>query len=309
MPVQYKRLDPKSDVKTQIAPSVNSLLSVTSQALATSYNVSAYTIGPISGSYVYTPDIFGSSTAGISPSGAINTLSFVYFNRWSSQYFNAASGIYTLPASHTANTNVLYGRMIEVLQPTRSHGIWPDTCTAVFTYNSTSFTAVDSARDSFGTNKESLIFGKLTDINDPTHVLGSIFYDDGVILMHGGTGAASSFTQASVTGIAWRGSITGALTSSVSATHIIIESLKFKTYDMLVRNIYFCHLKADEFNFTSNPSAQGNEFLQDSRNSTVYISKVGLVDERKRTVAIAAVTPPFKKNQYTVHTFRVVVSV
>lgn len=310
MPIQTKKLDQKSDVKTQLFPSLNSLITATGQSQATTNNIILYTMGPFSGTYVNKPDSLGSSTAGISPSGAINSATKKFFNRWDPNlYYNSASGVYTLPAAHSGNINVVAAKVIEVTQPTRSHGIWPDSFTGVFTYNSVSITAVDSSRDSFGTNKESLVFGKLTDINNPSHVVGSIFYDDGTILLHGGTGAASAFYQASVTGFAFRGSITGALTASTSASHVICETMSLKTYQVLARNIYVCHLKCDEFNYTSNPSAQNVDFLQREENATTYITSIGLMDARGNLLAVGKCSPPQRKNAFIPLTFKVVISI
>lgn len=298
--IQYKQFNQQTDIKQQTFASVNSLISCSSQSQATTNNVRIYSIGPFAGPSINTPDSLGTTTAGISPSGAINSFTKQFFDRWDPNqgFFNSGLGIFTLPASHTANTNVTTGRLIEVSQPTRDAGIWPDSFTGVFTYNSTTLTAVDSSADSFGINQESLTWGKLTDITNPAHVVGSIFYDDGMVLLHGGTGSASAYTSSSVTGFAFRASITGALSASTSASTIIVENLSFNPYSMLARNIYFCHLEADEFNYTSNPSAQGVSFLQNANQSTVYISTVGLFDSKQNLVAVGKVTPVIRKNPY-----------
>jgi hypothetical protein len=294
----YKLLDSNRDIVTQQFPSLNSLLSITGQSVATTNDVSIFAIGALPGSFINKPDCFGSTTAGISPSGTINSIAKFFFNRYSSQFFNSASGVYTLPASHTANVNVSFAKVIQVGRPTLSHGIWPDSLTCVYTYNGNSITAIDSSLDSFGPNKESLSFGKLTDKTNNDHVLGSIFYDSGIVILHGGTGSVASATvSASVTGLAFRGSITGGLNSSVSASHIIVENLSFRTYNMLARNIYFCQIDNDEFNFTSNPSAQGVDFLQNENNATAYISGVGLYSSSNQLLAVAKISPPLKKTK------------
>ncbi len=309
MPDQFKLLDPVRDVVSDTSPSLNSLISITSATQATTYDTTIYTIGPFSGSTVNKPDSLGTSTAGISASGAINTTAMLFFGRHSSAYYNSASGVYTLPASHTANVNVSVARVIQVARPNLDHGIWPDSLTCVFTYNSTSITAVDSSRDSFGPNKQDLSYGKLTDITNFDHVLGSIFYDSGIVLLHGGTGSvASSTVSASVTGFAFRGSITGALSASTSASHIIVESLSYRTYKMKTTNTYFCRVQNDEFNFTSNPSAQYVDFLQNELNATTYITTIGLYDDRDNLCAVAKVSPPMRKNRLKEHLFQITLS-
>lgn len=305
----FKLLDPEKDIKTQNFASQNSLLSMTGQAQATSNDVNIYTVGPFSGNFINIPDSLGSSTAGISPSGAINSIAKVFFNRYSSQYFNSTSGVYTLPAAHVVNTNVVAAKVIQVADPTRDHGIYPDSLTCVLTYNGSSLTAIDSVRDSFGPNKENLSFGKLTDINNADHVIGSIYYDAGLVVLHGGTGSASALYQSSVSGFAFRGSITGALTASTSASHVIVESLSFRTYKMLTRNIYFVRALANEFNYTSNPSAQYVEFLQDPNNALTYITTIGLYDDRDNLLAVAKVSPPVKKTQWNEHLFAITLSI
>lgn len=310
MPDQFKLLDPTKDIVTQTIPVESSLYTLTGSTDATAYNTRIYTIGPSALSYVPTPDSLGSTTVGISPSGAINSITKRDFDRYGSQYLNPGLNIYTLPASHTANVNVSTARVIEVLQPTEQSGIWPDTVTAQLTYNGTTITVVDVSALSFGPNKESLTYGKLTDITNPQHVLGSIFYDDAMILLHGGTGnVGNAITSSSVTGFAFVGSLTGGLSASTSASHIIINSISFRTYAYQTQNIYSCVAEMSEFNYTSNPSAQFSDFLQNPQNATVYITTIGLYNDKDELLAVAKVSPPVRKNQYLPRVFLVTLAV
>lgn len=312
MPDFFKMLD-ASSIVTDTYASVNSLISVTGQSGATSNGVSIFTAIPTSASFIYNPDVFGSTTSGISPSGAFNSIAKTFFNRWSETFYNSASGVYTIPVSHTANVNASLCRVIQISRASLSHGIYPDSLTCVYTFGLSSITAVDNSTDSFGIDKESLSFGVLTDKTNSAHVLGSIFYDYGMIILHGGTGTPASATiSASVTGFAFRGSLTGtmsALTSSLTATHIIIENLSYKTYNINARNIYFCRALNSEFNYTSNPSAQNNAFLNASpNNASTWITTIGLYDSRDNLLAVAKVSPPVKKNRSCERVFAVQIS-
>lgn len=313
MPDFFKLLDPNKDVVTDLFPSINSLISVTGQSGATSNGVSIFTAIPTSASFIYNPDVFGSTTSGISPSGAFNSIAKTFFNRWSEAFYNSASGVYTIPVSHTANVNASLCRVIQISRASLGHGLYPDTITACYTFGTSSITAVDSSADSFGSDKENLSYGILTDKTNSAHVLGSIFYDYGMIILHGGTGTPASATiSSSVTGFSFRGSLTGtmsALTSSLTATHIILESLSYKTYNINARNIYFCRALNNEFNYTSNPSAQNNAFLNASpNNSTTFITTCGLFDSRDNLLAVAKISPPVKKNRSCERVFAVVIS-
>ena len=135
----------------------------------------------------------------------MNSIAKFFFNRYGAQYFSNSANLYTIPRADTINVNVDTARVISISDPSRNNGIWPDSFSAVFTYSYSSFTAVDSSVDSFGPNKESLSFGKLTDINNNALVYGTIFYDAGIVLLHGGTGSSSALTLSAVPNFAFRG--------------------------------------------------------------------------------------------------------
>ena len=306
----YKSLSPSSDIVTQNFASANALITITSSSQAVLNNTTLFKAAPYTASYINIPDSFGSTTAGLTPSGAVNSVAKFFFNRYSDPYYNSASGVYTIPNASTVGANVSSFIVIEISDPTRSHGLWADSITCCLSYNGTTLTASDDSSQSFGPNPESLSYSPLCDVTNQSNVVGTVFYDYGLILLHGGTGAASASYNANVPNVGWASSITGALTASTSASTVVIESLNYQTYTMLARNLYFCRALNGEFNYTSNPSAAFVPFLQaDSQNATVFITTVGLYDSLNRLLAVGKVSPPIKKNQFTEVTLVVSLSV
>ena len=65
--------------------------------------------------------------------------------------------------------------------------------------------------------------------------------------------------------------------------------------------MYFCRARADEFNYTNNPtftSGSNNVFTNPSyvTNPTTFITEVGLYDNSQDLIAVAKLSSPVEKN-------------
>ena len=76
---------------------------------------------------------------------------------------------------------------------------------------------------------------------------------------------------------------------------------QFRSEEELTTNSYFCRAKADEFNYSNNPtfaSGSDNTFTNPGfiGNPTTYISEVGLYDSQRNLIAVAKLSAPVEKN-------------
>jgi hypothetical protein len=283
----------------------NPTITINSTSDASTYNVSTFSIGSLSGT-IMVPDYYGTTATNISRSGAMNHFASFFYGRWPSTYRDPISGIYTIPRVDNDSQSLTLARVIMVNNPTKDQGIYPDTVRFKLTYNGASVTAIDTTLDSLGAHKENINYGYLVDESNTGMKVGTIFYDYGMILLHGGTGTWEYVYTPQTGASADRNYKTSFNQAKLADPELVISDFTFNTTKIITRNIYYCTANHDEFNYTSNPSAQGVEFLQRDDQATTYITTIGLYSPSKELLAVAKVSPPQKKNKYTQLAFQVV---
>ena len=283
----------------------NPTITVNSATDATNNNVTAFSIGSLTGT-INTPDFYGVTQTNISRSGSMNHISSFFYGRWPSTYKDPITGIYTIPRVDNTSQSLTLARMIMVNNPVKDQGIYPDTVRFELHYNGSSAVAVDTTLDSLGAYKENINYGYLVDESNTGMKVGTIFYDYGIILLHGGTGVWANVYTPQTGASADRNYKTSFNTAQLGNPEVVIQNLTFNTMKIITRNIYYCTANHDEFNYTSNPSAQGVEFLQRDDQATTYITTIGLYNQSKELLAVAKLSPPQKKNKYTQLAFQVV---
>lgn len=298
---QYKRFT-EDDVQKFVLAQKNSTITISSASDATANNIDTFSIGGLTGT-AKRPDYYGSTTSNITLSGVMNNISKYFYNRYVSTYYDSAKGIYTIPRVDTTASACTLARVIQVTNPTKDQGIYPDTIKFTLWYNGTSGTAIDTTQDSLGPNKETLNYGYLVDQSNTAMKVGTIFYDYGLILLHGGTGSPWSNTWNATGAEQYKISFDASKTASME---LAITDFSFNTMNVIARNIYYCRANHREFNYTSNPSAQGVEFLQRDEQATTYVTSIGLYNDSKELLAIAKVNPAKKKNKYSEVVFQVI---
>jgi hypothetical protein len=298
---QLKRFS-DDDIQKFVLAQKNTTIYITSLATAISNNVDVFSIGGLTGT-AKRGDFYGSATSNITLSGVMNNISKKFYNRYVDTYYDSTKNVYTIPRSDTTASACNLARIIQVSNPTKDQGIYPDTVRFVLWYGGTSVTAVDTTQDSMGPNKETLNYGYLVDESLTGMKVGTILYDYGIILLNGGTGNVWSQVW-SATGhnqyvISFDASKTG-------DNELVVTNMQFNTMRVIARNIYYCRSRHFEHNFTSNPSAQGVEFLQRQENATTYITTIGLYSDSKELLAVAKLSNPLKKNKYSEVVFQVI---
>lgn len=298
---QYKRFS-SEDIQKFVLAQKNTTIYITSQATAITNNVDVFSIGGLTGT-AKRGDFYGSTTSNITLSGVMNNISKKFYNRYVDTYYDSTKNIYTIPRADTTTSACTLARVLQVSNPTKDQGIYPDTVKFVLWFGGTSVTAIDTTQDSMGPNKETLNYGFLVDQSQTAMKVGTIFYDYGLILLHGGTGNVWSQTYGATGNAQYAISFDSSKTGDAE---LVVTNFQFNTMHVIARNIYYCRATHREFNYTSNPSAQGVEFLQRDEQSTTYISTIGLYNDAKELLAVAKISPPQKKNKYSEIVFQVI---
>jgi hypothetical protein len=149
---------------------------------------------------------------------------------------------------------------------------------------------------------------------------GLLFYQAGVavltssLFMATDSAASPGFLSASV---GWE-SDTLVVTSSFTGSSIEVNanSLRRRIYNIAFNNsvelnstIYFCHLGANEFNYSANPTyVSGSKIVvkaQSTDEPVSYLTTVGLYSSDNQLMATAKLSEPIKKTPSTSLTFRV----
>ena len=105
-------------------------------------------------------------------------------------------------------------------------------------------------------------------------------------------------------------SITGSnIETSADALRNRFYNLSFNNSIELNSTIYFCHLGANEFNYSSNPTyLSGSQIVvkaQSTDDPVSYLTTVGLYSSDNQLMATAKLSEPIKKTPATSLTFRV----
>ena len=111
-------------------------------------------------------------------------------------------------------------------------------------------------------------------------------------------------------GISLTASITGSnIETNANSLRNRIFNLSFNNSVELNSTIYFCHLGANEFNYSSNPTyLSGSQIVvkaQSTDDPVSYLTTIGLYSSDNQLMATAKVSEPIKKTPATSLTFRV----
>ena len=141
---------------------------------------------------------------------------------------------------------------------------------------------------------------------------GLIYYQAGVAVL-----TASVFTDYLTTAIDWDDAgqdLPAVFTGSVISSSA--DSLRHRIYNISFNNsielnstIYFCHLGANEFNYSANPTYLSGSQIKVKNQSTddpvSYLTTIGLYSSDNQLMATAKLSEPIKKTPATSLTFRV----
>ena len=219
-----------------------------------------------------------------------------------SNYFFSSSAANRIPVSQNNVATTGISRVITVGRTTVDDAILSGSVTGTF---------------SFGTQANKVIIdqpeqsisgavgrkGDLVEKSDTTNVVGTVFYDSGTMIFHGGDYSRdTNFLIDSASGFVFG--------PGATAGNVAINNLSFISLNMLKRSGFFTRAFNQEFNYSNNPTAIANASLGSissnlTGNPTSFITTIGLYSDDNELLAVAKTAPPVKKDFDTEKVFAV----
>ena len=219
-----------------------------------------------------------------------------------SNYFFSSSAANRIPVSQNNVATTGISRVITVGRTTVDDAILSGSVTGTF---------------SFGTQANKVIIdqpeqsisgavgrkGDLVEKSDTTNVVGTVFYDSGTMIFHGGDYSRdTNFLIDSSSGFVFG--------PGATAGNVAINNLSFISLNMLKRSVFFTRAFNQEFNYSNNPTAIANASLGSissnlTGNPTSFITTIGLYSDDNELLAVAKTAPPVKKDFDTEKVFAV----
>ena len=219
-----------------------------------------------------------------------------------SNYFFSSSAANRIPVAQNNVATTGISRVITIGRTTTDDAILSGSVTGTF---------------SFGTQANKIIIdqpeqsisgavgrkGDLVEKSDTTNVVGTVFYDSGTMVFHGGDYSRDTdFLIDSTSGFVFG--------PGATAGNVAINYLSFISLNMLKRSVFFTRAFNQEFNYSNNPTAIANASLGSissnlTGNPTTFITTVGLYNGDNQLLAIAKTAPPVKKDFDTEKVFAV----
>lgn len=223
------------------------------------------------------------------------------FRAISNYYFSSsAANVVPVAQNNVSTTGIM--RVITVGRTTTDDAILSGSVTAKFSFGTVGDRIIidqpeQSISGSVGRK------GDLVEKDSPTNIVGTVFYDTGTMVFHGGDGTRNTnFLIDSSSGFVYG---TGATAGTVA-----INEVSFVSLNLIKRSLFFTRAFNKEFNYTNNPTAIQNASLGSissnlTGNPSTYITTVGLYNEDNDLMAVAKVSPPVKKDFSTEKTFSI----
>ena len=219
-----------------------------------------------------------------------------------SNYFFSSSAANRIPVAQNNVSTTGISRVITIGRTTVDDSILSGSVTGTF---------------SFGTQANKVIIdqpeqsisgavgrrGDLVEKLDTTNIVGTVFYDTGTMVFHGGVAArGTNFLINSASGFLFG--------PGATAGNIAINKVSFISLNMLKRSVFFTRAFNQEFNYTNNPTAIANASLGSISSNltgtpTTFITTIGLYNSNNDLLAVAKTAPPVKKDFDTEKIFAV----
>ena len=219
-----------------------------------------------------------------------------------SNYFFSSSAANRIPVAQNNIATTGISRVITIGRTTADDAILSGSVTAEF---------------SFGTVADKIIIdqpeqsisgavgrkGDLVEKSDTTNIVGTVFYDTGTMVFHGGLDSSNTnFLINSASGFLFG--------PGATAGNVAINKVSFISLNMLKRSVFFTRAFNQEFNYTNNPTAIANASLGSissnlTGNPTTFITTIGLYNSNNDLLAVAKTAPPVKKDFDTEKIFAV----
>ena len=219
-----------------------------------------------------------------------------------SNYFFSSSAAATIPVAQNNIATTGISRVITVGRTTADDGILSGSVTGTFSFG-TQANKVSIDRPQQSITGAIGRKGDLIEKADTTNIVGTVFYDSGTLIFHGGSDSRSTNFLIN----AGQGFQFG---PGATADQVAINNLSFISLNMLKRTVFFTRAFNQQFNYTNNPTAIANASLGSissnlTGNPTTFITTIGLYDNNNDLLAVAKTAPPVKKDFDTEKVFAV----
>ena len=223
------------------------------------------------------------------------------FRSISNYYFStSAAAVVPVAQNNIATTGI--ARVITLGRTTADDSILSGSVTARFSFGAVSNKVIiDRPESSISGNIGRK--GDLVEKSEPSNIVGTVFYDTGTMVFHGGDFSRdTNFLANSASGFVFG--------PGATAGKIAINELSFISLNMIKRSVFFTRAFNRDFNYTNNPTSIQNTAIGSITSSltgfpTTFITTVGLYNDDNDLLAVAKVSPAVKKDFTTEKTFAV----
>ena len=225
-----------------------------------------------------------------------------------SNYFFSSSAANRIPVAQNIIATTGISRVITIGRTTADDAILSGSVTGTFSFGTQADKViVDQPEQSISgavgrkgdlVDRQTLIDPELT-----TSVVGTVFYDTGTMVFHGGDHSRdTNFLIDSSSGFVFG--------PGATAGNVAINNLSFISLNMLKRSVFFTRAFNQQFNYSNNPTSISNASLGSissnlTGNPTTFITTVGLYNTNNELLAVAKTAPPVKKDFDTEKVFAV----
>ena len=219
-----------------------------------------------------------------------------------SNYFFSSSAANRIPVSQNNVATTGISRVITIGRTTVDDAILSGSVTGTFSFG----TQADKVIIDHPEQSISGAVGRKVDLvekADTTNVVGTVFYDTGTMVFHGGDYSRdTNFLIDSASGFVFG--------PGATAGNVAINNLSFISLNMLKRSVFFTRAFNQEFNYSNNPTAIANASLGSISSNltgspTTFITTVVLYNGDNELLAVAKTAPPVKKDFDTEKIFAV----
>ena len=219
-----------------------------------------------------------------------------------SNYFFSSSAANRIPVAQNNVATTGISRVITIGRTTTDDAILSGSVTGTFSFGTQANKVIidqpeQSISGAIGRT------GDLVEKADTTNVVGTVFYDSGTMVIHGGDYSRdTNFLIDSSSGFVFA--------PGATAGNVAINNISFISLNMLKRSVFFTRAFNQEFNYSNNPTAIANASLGSissnlTGNPTTFITTVGLYNGDNQLLAVAKTAPPVKKDFDTEKVFAV----
>ena len=219
-----------------------------------------------------------------------------------SNYFFSSSAANRIPVAQNNVATTGISRVITIGRTTTDDAILSGSVTGTFSFGTQANKVIidqpeQSISGAIGRT------GDLVEKADTTIVVGTVFYDSGTMVFHGGDYSRdTNFLIDSSSGFVFG--------PGATAGNVAINNISFISLNMLKRSVFFTRAFNQEFNYSNNPTAIANAALGSissnlTGNPTTFITTVGLYNGDNQLLAVAKTAPPVKKDFDTEKVFAV----